>query len=228
MTVLSKSKIKVKDSRCLYFNQFSYKVRLKAIELQCVPSYAGNMDSFRQILKERLRTQTNYNYYRKKIDRAKVDYDAVEKFLTFRNTYRENKNLVSFRHEGSSVFIYANELKIINEALDIGFTAEVTQVVPMPSKVILFKKDPPAAYRIYCKASTHPSSIRQELVDYLERTPDMVPSSALEKSLIKTWPKAYFQKSYYFDYNDDRNTLVMHLLFPNLLGESYKLEKKQG
>ena len=227
MTVLSKSKIKVKDSKCLYFNQFSYKVRLKADELQCVPSYAGHMDSFRQILKERLKNQPSYNY-RKKIDRNKVNYEAVEKFLTFRNTYRENKNLAAFRHEGSSIFIYANELKIIDEALAIGFTAEVTQVVPMPSKVILFKKDPPAAYRIYCKTSTHPGSIRQELVDYLERTPDMVPSSALENSLNKTWPKAYFQKSYYFDYNDDRNTLMMHLLFPNLLGESYKLEKKQG
>jgi hypothetical protein len=227
MTVLSKSKIKVKDSKCLYFNKFSYKVRLKADELQCVTTYASHMDKFRQILKERLRNQPSYNY-RKKIDRNKVDYEAVEKFLTFRNTYRENKNLVAFRHEGSSIFIYANELKIIDEALSIGFTAEVTQVVPMPSKVILFKKDPPAAYRIYCKTLTHPSSIRQELRDYLERTPDMVPSRALEISLTKTWPRAYFQKSYYFDYNDDRNTLVMHLLFPDLLGESYKLEKKQG
>jgi len=228
MTVLSKSKIKVKDSKCLYFNKFSYKVRLKADELQCVTIYANHMDNFRQILKERLRNQPNYSYYRRKIDRNKVNYEAVEKFLTFRNTYRKNKNLVAFRHEGSSIFIYANELKIIDEVLDIGFTAEVTQIVPMPSKVILFKKDPPAAYRIYCKTSTHPGSIRQELRDYLERTPDMVPSRALEISLIKTWPKAYFQKSYYFDYNDDRNTLVMHLLFPDLLGESYKLEKKQG
>lgn len=228
MTVLSKSKIKVKDSKCLYFNKFSYKVRLKANELQCVPTYTGHMDNFRQILKERLRSQPNYSYYRRKIDTDKVNYEAVEKFLTFRNTYRENKNLVAFRHEGISIFIYTNELKIIDEALDIGFTSEVTQVVPMPSKVILFKKDPPAAYRIYCKTSTHPGSIRQELVDYLTRTPDMVPSRALELSLTKTWAKAYFQKSYYFDYNDDRNTLVMHLLFPNLLGESYKLEKKQG
>jgi hypothetical protein len=228
MTVLSKSKIKVKDSKCLYFNQFSYKVRLKANELQCVPTYTVHMDNFRQILKERLRSQPNHSYYRRKIDTDKVNYEAVEKFLTFRNTYRENKNLVAFRHEGISIFIYTNELKIIDEALDIGFTAEVTQVVPMPSKVILFKKDPPATYRIYCKTSTHPSSIRQELVDYLTRTPDMVPSRALELSLTKTWAKAYFQKSYYFDYNDDRNTLVMHLLFPNLLGESYKLEKKQG
>jgi hypothetical protein len=201
---------------------------LKANELQCVPTYTGHMDNFRQILKERLRSQPNYSYYRRKIDTDKVNYEAVEKFLTFRNTYRENKNLVAFRHEGISIFIYTNELKIIDEALDIGFTSEVTQVVPMPSKVILFKKDPPAAYRIYCKTSTHPGSIRQELVDYLTRTPDMVPSRALELSLTKTWAKAYFQKSYYFDYNDDRNTLVMHLLFPNLLGESYKLEKKQG
>ena len=224
MTVLSKSKIKVKDAKRLYFNKFSYRVQLKLEELYYTYGIS-NMKTFRNIIEDRVKEQEKY-YYRRKIDVDSIDYELVGKYLTFYNKYKQNKNLVTVRHEGSSVCIYSNELKIINEVLDFSPDSEVIQVVPMPDGVIQFKKDPPAAYRIYCKSSTRPGSVRKELFDYLERTPDMVPNSVLKRTLEKTWPNVYFDERNYFDYNDDRNILMMHLLFPGLLGKSYKLEKK--
>ena len=134
--------------------------------------------------------------------------------------------MVSLRREGDVVCIYSNEIDIINEVLDFSPSAEVTQIVPMPSGVIQFKKDPPAAYRVFLKTLSKPGSIRQELIDYLERTPDMVPNSVLKRALSYTWRNINFHDSQYFNYNDDRNILVMHLLFPGILGKSYKLEKK--
>jgi hypothetical protein len=178
------------------------------------------------MLVEKLAKEHDRYYYRRRIDIDSIDYELIGTYLNFCNKYKHNKNLVSRRHEGSSVCIYANELEIINEVLAFSPDAEVTQVVPMPAGVIQFKNNPPAAYRIYCKSSTQPGSVRKELVDYLERTPDMVPNSVLKRTLEKTWPNVYFDGRDYFDYNDDRNILMMHLLFPGLLGKSYKLEKK--
>lgn len=221
MTVSFKSKIKVKDAKRLYFNKFSYRVQLK-LEGLYYTYQLDNINDFRKLV-EKLAKEHDRYYYRRQIDINSINYELIGKFLDFAS---KNKNLVIVRHEGSSVCIYANELEIISEVLDFSPDSEVTQVVPMPAGVIQFKKDPPAAYRIYCKSSTHPGSIRQELFDYLERTPDMVPNSVLKRTLEKTWPNVYFDNRNYFDYNDDRNILMMHLLFPRLLGKSYKLEKK--
>ena len=224
MTVLSKSKIKVKDARRLYFNKFSYRVQLRLEGLYYTHGL-DNINDFRELIEKLVKEHDRY-YYRRQIDKDSINYEHIAKYLNFCNKYKQNTNLVSRRHEGSSVCIYANELEIINEVLDFSPDAEVTQVVPMPAGVIQFKKDPPAAYRIYCKSSIQSGSIRKELFDYLERTPDMVPNSVLKRTLQRSWPNVYFDDRNYFDYNDDRNILMMHLLFPGLLGKSYKLEKK--
>ena len=220
MMELYKSKIKVKDGKRLYFNKFSYKVHLKSYELYHA-HWVDNINEFRKEIEERAKNSKG-----RIIDTTRIDYEVIEKYLTFRNKYKQNKNLVALRREGDGIGIYVNEVKIIDEVLNFSPDAEVTQIIPMPSGVILFKQDPPAAYRIYCKTSTQSGSIREEIIEYLERTPDMVPNIVLKRALSHRWSKAYFHAGQYFDYNDDNNILVMHLMFPGILGKSYKLEKK--
>jgi hypothetical protein len=221
---LSSSMIKIAERKSLYFNKFSYRVQLK-LEGLYYTYQLDNINDFRELVEKLAREYDRY-YYRRQINMNSINYELIGKYLDFVSKYKRNKNMVTVRHEGSSVCIYANELEIISEVLDFSPDSEVIQVVPMPAGVIQFKKDPPAAYRIYCKSSTHPGSIRQELSDYLERTPDMVPNSVLKRKLEETRPNVYFNQHTYFDYNDDRNILMMHLSFPGLLGKSYKLEKK--
>jgi hypothetical protein len=176
--------------------------------------------------RERVKEEEKYKLtYRKKINLNTIDYEAVGSYINFRKKYKKSKDL-TFRREGNGVCIYSNDLNIVNEVLAFGPNSEVTQVVPMPAGVIQFKKEPPAAYRIFLKTLTKPGHIRQELIDYLERTPDMVPNSTLERALGQRWPNVYFHEGHYFNYNDDRNILMMHLMFPGILGKSYKLEKK--
>ena len=227
MTVLSKSKIKVKDGKRLYYNKFSYKVHLKANQLYWA-YWVDDLNEFRIKIDERVKEEEEVKrfFYGKKTDPNNIDYAVIEKYLAFKNKYKLNRNTVLQRREGDGVCIYSNEVDIINEVLDFSPSAEVTQIVPMPSGVILFKQDPPAAYRVFLKTLTKPGSIRQELIDYLERTPDMVPNSTLERALGQRWPNVYFHAGHYLNYNDDRNILMMHLMFPGILGKSYKLEKK--
>ena len=228
MTVLSKSKIKVKDGKRLYFNKFGYKVHLKSKELYHT-YWVKDLSQFRQKIDELVQEQSEsefYDSYRRKIDPNEIDYETVENYLNFRNKYKNDRNLVIFRREGDGIGIYVNEVKIIDEVLNFSPNAKVTQIIPMPTGVLLFKQTPPAAYRIYCKTSTQPGSIRDEIIEYLGRTPDMVPNIVLKRELSHRWAKVYFHAGQYFDYNDNNNILIMHLLFPGILGKSYKLEKK--
>lgn len=230
MTELSTSKIKVKDGKRLFFNKFSYKVHLVSNELY-YSYWASNITEFRQKIDERLQDQLErksfYESYRKKIDPNKIDYETVENYLNFRDKYKKDKNLVTFRREGDGVGIYSNEISILNEVLAFSPTSQVTQIIPMPAGIMYFKKDPPAAFRVFCKSGTFTNQVRQDLIEYLERTPDLVPNTPLERAFFShRHSNMYVYEGHYFNYNDDRNILMMHLMFPGLLGKSYKLEKK--
>lgn len=223
---LSKSKIKVKDGRRLYFNRFSYKVHFET-EALYYTYWANDINEFRNQIDLRVLEQVENKFsFRRKIDPATVDYDLIEKYLVFREKYKHDSNLIIFRREGDGAAIYTDDHNIINEFLAFSPNSQITRVVPMPSGVIQFKKEPPAAYRVYFKTTSHPGSVRQDLIDYLDRTPDMDPNFVLLRALGQEWPMIHFHNGQYLNYNDDRNLLMMHILFPGILGKTYKLEKK--
>jgi hypothetical protein len=224
MTALSTSKVKVVDRKTLYFGKFSYKVDVRTKELYYT-HWARDINEYREQILERVGDQDR-NRYAKKIDPGVIDYPLVEKYLNFKQKYKNNKNLVGFRNEGDVAGIYTNDLAIINEVLAFSPKSEVVQVNPMPTGVMYFKRTPPANYRVYCKNSRQTSSTRQDIVEYLQRTPDLSPNKALARALSQTWPNMWTHDGQYIDYNDDRNLVMMHLMFPGILGKSYKLEKK--
>jgi hypothetical protein len=65
---------------------------------------------------------------------------------------------------------------------------------------------------------------KESFVAYLERTPDVKPSSSLMSYFVgrNTW----LWDRYYLDYDDEKNLMMMMLMFPGMIGKMYKLEKK--
>ena len=92
-----------------------------------------------------------------------------------------------------------------------------------------FKNDPPANYRAYMTSNQMPADFKADMVEYLERTPDIRPSKSFENFLA---PNRYHHSTiwlwsnYFVDYDDERNLMMMHLMFPSAIGKTYKLEKK--
>jgi hypothetical protein len=224
---LSNSKVKSKDRLTLFYKKFAYRATLEIPELFWA-SYVSDFQGYNERIQARLEEEAeNPRWYEgRKINVTKINYDLIEKYINFRNKYK-NDSRVCLRHERNSAGIFTNDISIINELLSFYPAAIITHVTPMPEGVIYFKKDPPAVYRVYCRNVNREGSIRKDILDYLNRTPDVSPSDALKMALRREFKKTWFHTGQYFNYNDEKNLTMMHLMFPGVLGKSYKLEKKQ-
>ena len=115
----------------------------------------------------------------------------------------------------------------VNRTNSVTKKASALQAEKSPDGIKYFKRTPPANYRVYMANRRAYESFKDDMNSYLSRTPDMVPNSTFTKFLNRpTRYSPHLWDGYYLDYNDDRNLMMLHLMFPGLLGKTYKLEKK--
>lgn len=225
----SKLKAKSVDRTTLYFNKFEYRVVLKSPNM----FYSWNcktIDDYRNRISEACADYDNKlppRGWRPKPNVEDWEYDLIENILNLAQKYTVKKDL-AFRREHTTCTVYTSNTGIIREILAFAPDAKITQVSLMPTGVLTFKKDPPAKYRAYMTNAEMPNEFKEEMLSYLERTPDITPSDAFYAFLNR---KSKFYRTrlwdtYYIDYNDDKNLMMMTLMFPGALGKRYKLEKK--
>jgi hypothetical protein len=89
---------------------------------------------------------------------------------------------------------------------------------------MLFKREPPAKYRAYTTNGKMPSDFKESFMDYITRTPDVRPSSSFMNYFGRR--NTYLWDKYYIDYDDEKNLMMIMLMFPGMIGKKYKLEKK--
>jgi hypothetical protein len=105
----------------------------------------------------------------------------------------------------------------------------ISEIDLSPTGVIYFKRhDPPATNRTYLKSKRVTNEEKKELLDYFNRTPSIYPSRALASwiNYPSSYGISYSSQSHFVDYDYEGTQMMLHLLFPNLVGKSYKLEKK--
>ena len=99
----------------------------------------------------------------------------------------------------------------------------------MPAGVKYFTKEPKFKYRLYLKTKRVELELRDELLDYVRRTPDLYCNLPLENWLRSTsrYKHIWMRDNCTIDYNNESVLTMMHLLFPKITGKSFKLEKRQ-
>lgn len=227
--VSSKLKAKSVDRTTLYFNKFEYRVVLISPNMY----YSWNcktIDDYRTRIAEACSdydSNKSFMRWRPKPLVEDWEYELIEKILNLGQKYIVKKDL-SFRREHTKCAIYTSNTNIIKEILSFAPDAKITQVSLMPTGVMTFKRDPPAKYRAYMTNIAVSDTFKEEMAEYLARTPDVKPSDALYTFLhrLHKYPRIYLWDSYYVDYNDDKNLMMMTLMFPGAIGKRYKLEKK--
>jgi hypothetical protein len=125
--------------------------------------------------------------------------------------------------------VFTNDIKILEDIVKIQPDAELTQLLLSPAGTKYFKIDPPAKYRVYLRGRKIDESTRDLMLDLFNR--NMVkPCGALVKSLKsdKVWRWQWLSQNQFIDYNEETSLSYMGLMFPEILGKTYKLEKKQG
>lgn len=231
---LSKLKAKSVERTGLYYGKFEYRLVVTSPHM-FYSFYCKDIDTYRdriaEICAEYEANEHNnkwLNWRRPKPDVSEWEYELIENILNLAKTYTPSRDY-TIRREGSNCNIYTSNTQLAQHVLSFYPVAEVTKVELMPAGVLLFKREPPAKYRAYFTNNKVPPSFKEDFLEYLSRTPDIVPSMALETYLnrpSKFFYNHYLWDKYYVDYNDDKNLMMLMLMFPDAIGKRYKLEKK--
>lgn len=217
-------KIKVIDREKLYFNRYSLRGTFKTEHLSAAYG-VKDIDGFNHALSK---GRHRYVWRGKAIDLATVDFNLIEKIIEFKVAAKKDK-VLTIRFEGDKMSVYTNDMDVLEQMTKIQSTVELTQIVLSPAGTKYFKFDPPAKYRVYLKARRIDESTRNSLLDFFKR--DLgTPCSALKGNVEakNAWRWSWITNHNFIDYNEETTLTYMSLMFPGILGKTYKLEKKQG
>lgn len=209
------------DRDKLYFNKYSFRGVLTAKHLYYARC-TNTTDEYRKAIRH---AKENNFSWRGQIEEFKIDFDLIQKIISFKNTY--NSDNVTFRFEGDKMAVFTNDINILEDIVQIQPNAELTQVLLSPAGTKYFKIDPPSKYRVYLRARKIDEDTKDLMLNFFQR--DMVsPCGALVRNLNakNTWRWQWTSQSHFIDYDEETSLSYMGLMFPEILGKSYKLEKK--
>ena len=230
MMALSKLVIKKLDRTSLFFNKFAYRVIIHSVPSVSWVHKCATIQNYIDIIDDKYSvweaTHNRYpnSWYRTPAKSSDLDLTRIENLIDLMHTYT-NKSVVHYRKEYESLSVYTTDLKIAKVFADKLSVGLITEVNPMPTGVMLFKREPLKKYRAYVTNNKMPNEFKQEFLAYLEKTPDVKPSSAFAGYFSRA-RQAYLWDKYFVDYDDEKNLMMMMLMFPGMIGKKYKLEKK--
>jgi hypothetical protein len=230
MMALSKLVIKKLDRTSLFFNKFTYRINIHSVPSVNWVHKCANIQDYIDIIDDKYRVweETNQKYpsswYRIPTKSADLDLLRIENLIDLIHIYND-KSVVSYRKEYESLSVYTTDLKIAKVFADKLSVGIITEVDPMPTGVMLFKRQPLKKYRAYVTNNKMPAEFKQEFLAYLEKTPDVKPSTAFAGYFSRA-RQTYLWDKYFIDYDDEKNLMMMVLMFPGMIGKKYKLEKK--
>jgi hypothetical protein len=157
-----------------------------------------------------------------------------EMLTTIRTFIGENIEGNSCRYTYSGISFYSNDLDAVNAfyALSSTHSKEIFEAEIGPQGIKIFKKDPPAKYRAYLKDKKIESTVRDELCEFFVNNTKLKPNGPLYRFVrpenTYRFSHTWIYSGQYFDYDDPAILTYMTLLFPGIIGKTYKLEKQQS
>jgi hypothetical protein len=218
-------KLKVEQRERLYYNQYVYKA-VTNVPGAYYTDKAKTVDEYRDII-DKFRTEMlRYPIYTPK-NMTDIDYDNIELLINYNNDFKKN-NKGTTRREGNSLVFYSNDLDLLKMAPSTSKPLKIYQADVLPDGVKYFKRKVPAPFRVHLKEARVNTELRQDIVDYINKTEGVEGSGALMIWLTRTssWPQVWCNKSFYINYTDGGQLTMMHILFSEVIGKNYKLEKK--
>ena len=229
----------------LYYNKYRYRARLHLIGLNRTWYCRTILDYVERI--EKIKKDTSRDVwvdrYRGDLNKEleKIDYDLIEKYINWRNTYftpvdkADKRVLVRIEHNVASVF--GNDLQLLYTLESVAGKGSVTYTevdACIPTGVKYFKNEPKHKYRSYLKTKYNvEEKFREDLIKFFDRYKNtetvIVPSLALESWLRPakhTWSRRNCSSHFFIDYDDDSTNTLIGIMFGNMISKRYKLEKQ--
>ncbi len=209
------------DRERLYFNKYIYRGIFKTKHLYWAHS-ASTIGDYENIIKDVIFEDRSW---RGKVKLEDIDFLEVEKIIQFKNLHSSD---CTYRHEGDKLAVFTNDISILQEMLTIQPDTELTELLLSPAGVKYFKKDPPSKYRVYLKSKRITADDRDSLLTFLDRTDIVEGCDGLRRNLVSTsnYRNSWVHTGQFIGYNEESTLTYFSIMFPEIVGKSYKLEKK--
>jgi len=241
------SKIDKVDHRCtLYYGKYNYRARFSLEGLQST-YYAKDFLGFLGVIARRKESIRNvasgrYNimhHTRVLNEIESIDLDAIERFIDWRNRNTKGKDKQAMlRVEGKVAGVFSNDLQLLTtlENLTPGLVVDYTEIdQSIPQGVKYYVNKPKHNYRVYLRSKRVDEKIKEDLSRFVDRYKNtetvIVPSNAFKLWLNPIqnkwlWNTNYLSSHYYLDFDQESTDTLFSLMFGNLIGKRYKLEKQ--
>jgi hypothetical protein len=216
-----------------YYGKYDYRCRITIEGLR--RGHYFTPDEF----EARLDSKSGYTLWgRIPADEKKIIKDnlpSIKAVLQFRVDNRKNKNM-TIRCEYNTIAIFSNDLQLLHDSFDNIANAQIdyTQVETSGyAGVKNFVKEPKHKFRVYFKSRKVSEDFKGKLGDIFKANKQLRPSPGLKLWINPSshrqswyWWGNYLSSSYFIDYNDESYLSYLALLYGDLIGKKYKLQKR--
>jgi hypothetical protein len=218
--------LKVEERSTLYYGKYKYRVAINYPFLH-LAYWCNSIKKLREQIADDAMFHELNKVKGEFVHPTEKEYKQLGKILAFKKKFRKDKD-VGTRHEGNSISFFCNDTTRFNDVKKIIPDATITEVKLLPAGVKYFTKEPKFNYRLHLKSKKVGRELKEELLDYVSRTPDLYCNYPLETWLRYSggYKHIWMRDNCTIDYNNESVLTMMHLLFPTITGKSFKLEKR--
>jgi len=217
-----------------YYNKYNYRAKFTIDGLRFT-DYAKTKND----LIERL-NEGGYRRVRPDVKALVLgNINELTNFIEWRNAHKKS-GIVGFRLEHNTASVYGNDLELLLTLKELGLvTVKITEVkVEQFAGTKYYVNKPKHNYRIYLKTAyiDNNSNFVPDLYNTIKNSKELVPSNALKDWLndfVKrpiasrsSWRYHYSSSSYSIDYDNESTLSYLMLMYGDMLGKRYKLEKR--
>jgi hypothetical protein len=216
-----------------YYNKYEYRARFELVGVRYTWYIKHNI----QELVDRLDAPAvGLSYHRIAYERDEVreNLTKLEKFIHWRNEVKKTK-ISSIRVEHNTVAIFSNDLASLKEVESAipDIVVDYTQV--QKSNFIGIKhfvRKPKHKFRVYLKSRRVEGTFAEDLHNMFKKNKSLYPSPALKHwakgsaGQQNSWRYRYSNASHFIDYDDESTISYLALIYGDMLGKRYKLEKR--
>ena len=212
-----------------YYNKYLYRAKFSISGL----SHTYNVKDSAGLV-ERINAT---GYLRLRSDRKAIvleNKQLLNSYIDWRNAHKKQGH-ITFRLEHDTASIYSNDLELLLTLKTIPVEVKITEVkLEQFAGTKYYVKTPKHKYRIYLKSVyISDNNFITDLDNTLKKSKELIPSNSLaswlrgyKNSQHYTWRYRYCSGSYSIDYDNESTLSYLVLMYGDMLGKRYKLEKR--
>ena len=214
-----------------YYNKYEYRARFNLVGVR----YTWYIKHDIQELVERLEAPaTAYNRLAYERDEVRENLAILASFLKWRNELKTKKNS-TIRIEHNTVGVFSNDLEELKNittsipGIEVDYTqAQISNFIGTKH----FVRKPKHKFRVYLKSRRVEGAFAEDLHKMFRKNKSLYPSPALKHwakgsaGNQNSWRYRYSNASHFIDYDDESTLSYLALMYGDMLGKRYKLEKR--